>query len=235
MATFERLSQQDRGDGEVIVLDATFAASYPQGGEPITAYDLGFRTGLRIDSLLANPVGGRTFQWVPDASLSDRGKLKVLDPQGAEDFLLNRPGLAIGTVSAAEVLIANAITYSIAATMAELASAEHAFTATTHDITADADKIQEAIFLLSVAAGTVTITKGTTADEDAAVPPALPAGEALVGYVKIQVAAGSTDFDATTDDLDAAHLTTSFQDADQEALEATDLSSLVARVTAHGR
>ena len=192
MATATKVSQQDRGDGEVIVADVTFSASYSQGGEQLTAGDLGFRCGVKLDSVNAAPVGGRAFQFVHDAAAQDRGKLKILDPQGAEDFLLNRPGLAIGTVDAAEVKISNPITYSIAGVLAELAAAEHAFTATTHDIAADPALVQEALFLLSAAAGTVTITKGVTANENAAVPPALPAGEALVGYVKIKVAAGGS-------------------------------------------
>ena len=239
MASIAKLNSQDIGDGEILKADITFAASYPAGGEQITAREFGLRVGSRLDRVTVNPVGGRTFVWVPDPLLPFRGKLKVLDTKGADDFVLNRPGLTIGTVSAKQVKLANPITSVVAGAILELAAAEHAFTATTHDITAHATLIQEAIFLLSDdGAGTLTITKGTTAGEDLAVPPSPPAGEAVAGYVKIQVAPGTTpadDFDATTDDLDAAWLTTTFEDLDNEALEATDLSGLTARAVVEGR
>lgn len=232
--TISTVRKSDVDNGQRIVADVTFDSSYPWGGEAITAQDLGFRIGSALDLIQSAPVDRYLFEFLPDASYPHQGKLRVLNRLG-DDFVLNRPGLAIGSVSKAEVLVGNAITYSVAGVLAELASAEHAFTATTHDITADASKIQEAIYLLSVAGGTLTITKGTTADEDEAVPPSLPAGEALVGYVKIQVEAGTTDFDATSDDLDASHLTVTYHDANLEVLEATDLSAITARIVAHGR
>lgn len=228
-------SKRDYDKGQEIIADVTFDNAYPWRGELLKATDLRFRSGLELNDVRIQPVDGRAIQFVPDPTLKDRGKLRVMGEPG-DDFLLNRPGLAIGTVSAAEVKISNPFTKVVGGAIAEVAAAEVGFTATTHDITADATKVQEAIYLLSVdVAGTVSITKGATADEDAAVPPALPAGQAPVGYVLIKVAAGATDFDATTDDLDAAHLTTTFFDADGEALQGADLSDLTVRVIASGR
>lgn len=235
MATVTKVSSQDVGDGEVVHANITLSNSYTRGGEALTGRALGLKVGARVDSVLVAPVGGRAFEWVPDASLPHQGKLKVLGEPG-DDFLLNRPSLALGTVSAAEIKNELPFTKSVGGALAEVAAGETAFTATTHDIAADADLIQEAVYLVSVqAGGTVIVTKGVTAGEGLAVPPALPAGEGLVGYVTGQVAAGATDFDATTDDLDAAHLTFTFEDANQEALEGADLSGLTVRATIEGR
>lgn len=235
--TITNVRKDDVGLGQRITDDVTFDASYSWGGELVTAQALGFRVGSRLDSVQATPVNGYLLEFVPHATLAGSGYLRVLR-SNADDFMAarTRPGVAIGTVSLAEVKIANPITKAIAGAFAEVAAAEHAFTSPGHDITADAAKIQEAVYLLSTnAAGAVAIAKGVTADEDAAVPPALPAGQALIGYVRIQVAAGLVDFDATTDDLDASHLATTFYDADEEALEGTDLSGLTVRVVAEGR
>lgn len=124
-------------------------------------------------------------------------------------------GLTIGTTSKKEVRIANTTAYVIDGVFYSKSAAEVGFTATTHDITANASSVQEAVYTLSIQAdGTVTITKGTTATGSGnASAPAGVSGEAVIGYVRIAVDAGSTDFDATSDDLDATHLTVSYTDA----------------------
>lgn len=99
-------------------------------------------------------------------------------------------------------------------------SAGTAFTATTHDI-ADPDAAgREAIYVLSIAAGgAITITKGTTAALGAAVAPATPPNEVKLGEVLI-AHDGSAIFDATTNDLDAAHLTVTYTSSAPYALTA---------------
>jgi len=103
------------------------------------------------------------------------------------------------------------------------------FTATTDDITADAAKIQEATYLVYLSdAGVITVLKGATADEDLSVCPDLPAGAyGKMGEVLIQVAAGATNFDASTDELDEAHLTVVFTDADMLTLAETAPGTVV--------
>lgn len=121
-------------------------------------------------------------------------------------------GLAIGSSSKAKLKIANTVVYTIAGAFYSKTTAEVAFTATTMDIAANAASVQEAVYLLSLAAdGTATITKGTTAAGagNAAIP-ATPASNVAIGYARIAVAAGATPFDASTDELDAAHLTVAY-------------------------
>lgn len=132
-----------------------------------------------------------------------------MSKEGIPNRVLSNAGLAIGTSSKKKVKVVNRLDYcfdNVAASIA--ASTEVAFTATTHDIAADASLVKEAYYLLSVdSAGTVTVTKGATATTGAGVLPDTPANGIAFGYVRIRVAAGSTIFDATSDDLDAAHLT----------------------------
>lgn len=143
------------------------------------------------------------------------------------DRIIGTPGLAIGTSSAAAVKIVNAIGVVVAGGFETKASAEVAFTATTHDITALAAKITEAKYLLSIAAGgTVTITKGATANENESVIPAIPAADVPLGVVTIQVEAGSTDFDASTDLLSASHLTDAYEDYHEVNLPGTVSAAL---------
>lgn len=235
--TVTKISQQDIGTGEQIVADVLFDSSYPHGGEVITARNLGFRVGSKLDQVDVRMSGSRIFEFVPDATLLDRGKIIARDLiQPRQDYVTTKPGLAIGTVSAAEVKVTNILVCVVGGAVVELAAAEKGFTATTHDITADSADAQEAYFLLSTVDGiNVVITKGTTADEGAGVPPAVPSNAAPIGLVKVVVDAGSTDFNATTDDLDASHLTTTFEDMDQQVYQATDLSALTTRVVATGR
>ena len=120
---------------------------------------------------------------------------------------LSDPALAIGSTKAQ---VANgAFNYQIAGMRYAKAAvaAGTAFTATTHDI---ADGSARAFTLSIDAAGTITITPGTAAVGTTATAPATPAGEAKMGEVLI--AADGAIFDATTDDLDASHLTVTYTD-----------------------
>ena len=231
------VDRQDVGNRERIIADVTFDNSYPWGGEPLTAAGLGFRVGSKIFSVLAQPKGRFRGQFIPHPTLEHRGNLVVRETAPPrQDLMLTAPGLAIGTSSKAAVKIANIQTYVVGGAVVELAAGETAFTATTHDITASASKVQEAYYLLSTVDGVnIVITKGSTADEDAAVPPAIPSNAIPIGLVKIKVAAGATDFDATTDELDESHLTVTFEDIDEQVYQATNLATLVMRVIAEGR
>lgn len=124
------------------------------------------------------------------------------------------PGLAIGASAKGKVLITNAVHFVLAGTLYQIAAQEVAFTSTTHDIAPNAESVQEACYKLSVAAnGTVSITKGTTATgAGSATIPATPANQVSLGYVRVAVDAGATLFNATTDNLDAAHLTVTYVD-----------------------
>jgi hypothetical protein len=122
--------------------------------------------------------------------------------------------LAIGSVSKKEVLLGATATFQIDNVFYTKTTAEVGFTATTDDITADASTVQEAVYLVCVSsAGTLSLVKGTTTTGAGLAPlPSIPVGLSVLGYVRIAVAAGATDFNATTDDLDAAHLTTTYVD-----------------------
>lgn len=231
------VDRQDIGFGERVIADVTFDSSYPWGGEEITARALGFRVGSKLNNVKATRKDKFSLEFVPNASLPHKGKLLVREATSPrQDLMLNSPGLQIGTSSAAAVRIGNITTQVVGGAVVEHAAVEQAFTATTHDITANASLIQEAYYLVSTVDGVDhVITKGTTAGEGLAVPPAIPANAIPLGLVLIQVAAGATDFDATSDDLDAAHLTTTFEDLDGQVYQATDLSALTMRVEAVGR
>lgn len=125
---------------------------------------------------------------------------------------LSTGGLVIGSTSKKEVKIASTINYLHNGVFKAKTTAEVAFTATTHDIAANASSVQEAVYLLSlIADGTPTVTMGTIATgSGAAKLPDVPTGKTPVGYVRVAVAAGATKFDATSDDLDAAHLTVTY-------------------------
>lgn len=236
--TVTKLSQTDHGLEETVSAELAFDASYPVGGEALTAADLGFRVGNRLDQVLMAPLGGLAFDYVPDATLPDRGKIRVMGRAG-DDFLLNMANLAIGVGDAAKVLHGT-FTKVVAGAVAEVATAEVAFAGAGDDIPADADLVQEAVYLLSVnAAGAVAILQGAIVDGAGnAVVPNTPAAEAPLGHVRIAVAAGATPFDSTTDLLSAAHLTVTFTDMGEQLREAqgsVDLSGLTVRATARGR
>lgn len=125
--------------------------------------------------------------------------------------------LAIGSSSKTKVKIATNSTggYSVAGVLYAFPAAQEVdFTATEHDIEADAATVQERYYLVCLdAAGTATIIAGEQADTGEGKLPEwedIPATVCPIGYVKLQVAAGSTDFDATTDELDEAHITDTY-------------------------
>lgn len=126
-----------------------------------------------------------------------------------KNHLSNVPTLAIGSTSKAKVAV-GAVAGVLDGVGFNIAAGEVAFTATTHDIAADADEIQEAIYLIYCDTSAVKILKGTTAGEDLAVCPDLPASHLKIGEVKIKIAAGADIFDATTTELDAAHVTDTY-------------------------
>lgn len=135
-------------------------------------------------------------------------------------------GLAIGSSSTAKIKIVNTVTYISSLIAKSKTTAEVAFTATTHDIAANASSVQEACYVMSLdAAGTATITMGAVATgSGAALVPdrssrpgttttnTYPATNTPIGYVRIAVAAGSTIFDASSDALSAGHLTVTYYD-----------------------
>jgi hypothetical protein len=137
-------------------------------------------------------------------------------------YLTSAPGIAIGSVSKKEILTA-AFTVVQNGEARTVASAETAFTATTHDIADPDANPREAYYTLSLKNDdTITITKDADAAEDAAVKGPGVLGELVIGHVKIQHN-GTAIFDATTDDLDAAHLTVTYEDA--QDLGASDLTA----------
>ena len=113
------------------------------------------------------------------------------------------PGVCIGSGDASKIKFANTTTFLNGGIFKSKSSAETAFTATTHDIEADADSIQEACYLVCLDAdGAVTIHMGEIATGSGeALLPEIPADLTPIGYLRLAVAAGSTDFNASTDDL----------------------------------
>jgi hypothetical protein len=202
-----------------------FSNSYLAGGE---AADPKMSTIL---SCFIQESGGMQFEY----DLANK-KLKAFVQRG-QDQVFAAAGVAIGSGADEEVLIANTVTYSINGVRKSKTTAEVAFTATTHDIAADGATVQEAVYLLSLnAAGTPKLTMGViaTGAGNAAIP-ACPVDEVAIGYVRIAVDAGATDFDATTDALSDAHLTDTYVDlafspsgkpsrTSQEVAAGTDLS-----------
>ena len=133
---------------------------------------------------------------------------------GIYNMCFNKAGLAIGVGSKAKVLIANTVQFSVNGGAYTKTTAEVAFTATTMDIPANATTVQEACYLYSLQAdGTPIVTMGTiSAGAGTAVVPATPEDQSAIGYLRLAVAAGSTSFDASTDLLDAGHLTDTYVD-----------------------
>ena len=121
------------------------------------------------------------------------------------------PGLTIGS-SSKKAVKAVAFTFNIKGMPYAHAGAETAFAATTDDV---ADGYTRIYNLEVPATGTIIITPGTavlTANASTAAAPAVTAAHAKIGEVKI--AASGAIFNATTDDLDASHLTVTYTDFD---------------------
>lgn len=49
------------GDRRAVIADVDFDSSYPTGGEPLTAVNLGFTS--RADLVIAEPAAGYTFEF----------------------------------------------------------------------------------------------------------------------------------------------------------------------------
>lgn len=121
-------------------------------------------------------------------------------------------GIVIGTSSAAQVKWGNSIVASINGKIVTVTTNEVAFTPTTHDIPASASVVREAVYAVEVdAAGNVTLNMGEIASGSGnAVWPSASTDKAVVGGVRVAVAAGSTPFDASTDLLSASHITDTY-------------------------
>ena len=127
---------------------------------------------------------------------------------------LTDPAIVIGTGSAAKVRVSATPTYLNNGIFYAASAAEVAFTATTHDIPANALSVQEACYLVCIDnADALTLHMGAIATGSGnALLPEIPAGLTPLGYARVAVAAGAVDFDASTDLLSAAHLTDTFVD-----------------------
>lgn len=129
------------------------------------------------------------------------------------DFVANMPlggTIGIGTTSKAKVKVLTQIDFLYHGKLKSVAAnTEVAFTATTDDITADATTDQDRTYLL-VSNGTITkLVAGVQADTGLSEDPseALIGDNTVLGRIVLTVGNGSTDFDASTDLLDAAHIT----------------------------
>jgi hypothetical protein len=129
------------------------------------------------------------------------------------DFVANMPlggTIGIGTTSKAKVKVLTQIDFLYHGKLKSVAAnTEVAFTATTDDIAADATTVQERTYLLVSNGTTTKLVAGTQADTGLSEDPSetLIGDNTVLGRVVLQVAAGETDFDASTDELDAAHIT----------------------------
>lgn len=151
-----------------------------------------------------------------DLALSSQQLMDLVDTLHTEQSYraLSSPGLGIGTTAAGKVKIASTTVYLHDGVFKSKTTAEVAFTATVHDIPAAAGSIQEACYLVCLAAdGTPSLVMGDIATGAGAAK--LPevsayAGLTPIGYLRLAVAAGATDFNASTDELSAAHLTDTY-------------------------
>lgn len=132
--------------------------------------------------------------------------------------IVGTPALAIGSSSKAKILN-GAFTVVRDGVVSTIASTETAFTATAHDI-ADG---KEAIFLVYLnGSNAITLLKGADAGADEAVCPDTPDGGLKIGEVKISVTGAI--FNASTDDLDAAHVTDTYTNKTDVPIALTDYS-----------
>ena len=122
------------------------------------------------------------------------------------DKILGNPTLAIGSSSKKKIKN-SAFSVMRDGVISLIASTETDFTATTHDLA----KSTGAVYNVYLdATNTIKILKGTaTAGGTGAVCPATPSGGMKIGEVKIVVNADAI-FNATTDDLDSAHITDTY-------------------------
>ena len=149
--------------------------------------------------------------------------------KASSNLSMNAAGLVIGSVSAAKVKITNTVNFLINNAFKSIATQEVAFTATTHDIVANASVVREAVYLLSTnAAGTVVITMGQIVNGSGnAVVPAVPsASPSVLGMVRIAVAAGATSFTAATTLLSNGALTVTYTDLSMLPLTAPSVDAL---------
>lgn len=127
-------------------------------------------------------------------------------------------GLRIGQVSKTKVNNANSLVCAVNGQFVTVTTADtFLFTATTHDIPANASTVQEAMYVFTIddqGAGHVYMGEIATGSGNAKLPnyEDLPEDEAIVGALRLAVSAGATSFDATTDELDEAHLTDTYYD-----------------------
>lgn len=149
----------------------------------------------------------------PSSALHQQPLMDLLD--GLNTSLkyraLSNPGLAVGTTTS-QVKITNTTVFLNNGVFKSKATADTAFTATTHNILNSVSTVQEAIFLVCLdASGAVTLNMGAIATgSGAALIPAVPTSLTPVGYVRIAVAAGATPFTAASDLLSAGHLTVTY-------------------------
>lgn len=122
------------------------------------------------------------------------------------DKVLTNPTLAIGSSNKKKVKN-SAFNVMRDGVISVISSTETAFTATTDDLA----KSTGAVYNVYLdATNTIKILKGTaTAGGVGAVCPVTPSGGMKIGEVKIVVNADAI-FDATTDDLDSAHITDTY-------------------------
>lgn len=119
---------------------------------------------------------------------------------------ITTPGLAIGTGSKTAVRVVNTTPYLHNGEFKSKTAAEVNFTATTHDV-ADGYKRKYLIEIdgsgtLSINAGTAALIAGTT------YWPTPSADKTVLGGIEISVSGNI--FDATTDELDEAHITDTY-------------------------
>lgn len=118
------------------------------------------------------------------------------------NMCLYNPVLAIGSGSAAKVLITTGATgvYLIEGKFyTSPASQEVDFTATTDDIAPNATTAQEKTYLVCLdSAGTGSIVGGLQADITKSVAPEVDSDLCVIGKVVLSIAAGTSKFDATT-------------------------------------
>jgi hypothetical protein len=147
----------------------------------------------------------------------DHATTKTIVDELKADFNLLRTGLLNGCFRAAGLIegtnantikITNDIDYAIDGVLYKKAAADNiAMTAAAQQAIST-----YCMYLVTLdAAGTLTITKGTSVATDTAVLPALPASNGAIGAFKIATD-GSTTFTSGTTDLGAAGITETYYD-----------------------